>query len=177
MILKINYILQNSKVQGPGNRFTIWVQGCSLHCSGCSNTDTWPFDAGRPVDINQLSTHIIESGADGLTLTGGEPLDQFDPVLKLVQKVFKFKNIFLCSGYNYRIIQKKYKEILGFIDILCAGPFDENQVCQSKWKGSSNQQIIYLTQRGKLVKDLPVYKREYRINKHTGETLLTGFSI
>jgi anaerobic ribonucleoside-triphosphate reductase activating protein len=177
MKLKINYILEKSKVQGPGNRFTIWVQGCSIRCPGCNNKDTWDFNAGKWVDVDQLSTQIIKSNVDGLTLSGGEPLEQFPAVFRLVKKVFEFKNIFLCSGYLFKYIKSNYKEILDFVDIICAGPFDATKICQSQWKGSENQQVIYLTDRGKTIQNLPIYKKEYRINKRTGEIILTGFSV
>lgn len=176
MNLKLNHIIENSKVQGPGERFTVWVQGCSIHCKNCINVDTWDFSAGYLQDIDSLASQIIKSNLS-LTITGGEPLDQFDSVLDLTKKVFAYKDVFLCSGYSYDIISTKYKEILSSIDFLCSGPFDIDKKCESQWKGSSNQEVIYLTERGSKLFSLPVYKREYRINKHTGETLITGFSI
>jgi len=180
MKLKLNHILEHSRVQGPGDRFTIWVQGCSIHCKDCNNSDTWDFNAGSFVDTDDLFPLIIKTTATtGLTLTGGEPLDQFEAVFELTKKVFLYKDIFLCSGYLFKDIEKnsKLKEILKFVDIICAGPFESDKVCQSQWKGSSNQEIIHLTERGKNLLNLPIYKREYRINKITGDTLITGFSM
>ena len=175
--MKLNHIIDNSKVQGPGERYTIWVQGCSIHCKGCINTDTWSFDSGFSISIDELSKKIIESTSSGLTITGGEPLDQFDSILELTSKVFQFKDVFLCSGYPYKTILLRFKEILTKIDILCSGPFDIDKKCVSQWKGSDNQQVIYLTERGSNLLKLPIFKKEYRINKLTGETLITGFSI
>lgn len=178
MLLRVNHILESSKVQGPGERFTIWVQGCSIHCQGCSNLDTWNFDTGEEVPIKKIISEILKSKSSGLTITGGEPLDQLDSVIELTKGIFGKKSIFLCSGYTFETIRNdsKKKEILNFVDILCAGPFDQNQVCQSEWKGSKNQDVIYLTDLGKQLLNLPIYKREYRINKKTGVTLVTGFS-
>jgi anaerobic ribonucleoside-triphosphate reductase activating protein len=183
LILNVNHILESSQVQGPGTRFTIWVQGCSIHCEQCSNKDTWEFrtdkkSIGISYTIDDLTSYIIESKSTGLTITGGEPLDQFDSTLELCKQIFKHKNIFLCSGYTYEVIKKSsMKQILETIDIICAGPFDYKQKCQSQWKGSSNQEVIYLTDRGKDLLDLPILKKEYRINKKTGEMIVTGFSI
>ena len=141
--LKVNHILDSSSVQGPGKRFTVWVQGCSLHCHGCQNTDTW---------------------------------DQFKSTLELVQKTIKFKNIFLCTGYKFNLIigHDVFHEILDYVDIICSGPFDESKICRSKWKGSDNQEVRYITDRGKELLKLPVYKTEYRIDKTTGNTLVTA---
>jgi anaerobic ribonucleoside-triphosphate reductase activating protein len=179
MLLRVNQILENSRVQGPGERFTVWVQGCTLHCEGCINQDTWAFDTGMLYSTDDLSKQILESKSQGLTITGGEPLDQIDSVFDLCSKIFPYKNIFLCSGYSYEIIKRDSdkRRILTAIDLLCSGPFDYKQVCKSQWKGSNNQEIIYFTDRGKKLLDLPILKREYRIDKKTGKTLVTGFSI
>jgi len=179
MNLRINHVLENSRVQGPGERYTIWVQGCSLHCKGCNNLDTWEFDKGKLVENNFLIEKILSSKTSGLTITGGEPLDQLESVLEILRKLFLKKNIFLCSGYTYEQIKsdERKKQILDYIDILCSGPFNYTKKCVSKWKGSDNQEIIYFTNTGKKLLDLPIYKREYRINKKSGQTLITGFSV
>ena len=179
MKLNVNYILENSKVQGPGNRLAIWVQGCSIHCIGCKNVDTWPIEKRTLISVNDLIEQVKKSESTGLTITGGEPLDQLEAVLELTKGIFDFKDIFLCSGYTFESIKKdsEKKEILSSIDIICSGPFDHLKVCQSEWKGSSNQEVIYLTERGKTLLNLPIYKREIRINKKTGNMLVTGFSL
>jgi len=180
MFIKINYILEASKVQGPGTRFTIWVQGCSIRCQSCKNKDTWDFNSGESINIDTLATKIKKSSSTGLTITGGEPLDQFDAVYNLITKVSNDKDIFLCSGYTLKQINDDpYKRtILSCIDMICAGPFDETQICQSEWKGSRNQEIACFSKRANELrqKHKPL-KTEYRINKHTGQVLVTGFTV
>lgn len=176
MVLRTNFIVESSKVQGPGNRFTVWVQGCSIHCKGCRNTDTWDSKAGTETDIDTLVSRILKANVDGVTISGGEPLDQFEAVLELTQKVFPYLNVFLCSGYSYEHIVKNFRAIFDSVDLLCSGPFENDKVCESQWKGSSNQIVNYFTERGEKLLDLPVYRKEFRINKHTGATIITGFS-
>ncbi|MDD5650102.1 MAG: 4Fe-4S single cluster domain-containing protein [Candidatus Nanoarchaeia archaeon] len=177
MNLKLNHIIEKSHVQGPGDRFTIWVQGCSIHCKDCINTDTWDFNAGTSIEIEELASSILKSSSLGLTITGGEPLDQYDSIFALSEMIFGKKSIFLCSGYTFPKIKEKFSKILTTIDMLCSGPFDSEKKCESQWKGSSNQEVIFLTPLGEQQLNLPVYRREYRINKKTGEVLITGFSI
>lgn len=177
MKLRLNHIIEKSYVQGPGERFTIWVQGCSIHCKDCINIDTWDFNAGYFQNVEKLATSILTSTSPGLTITGGEPLDQFNSILKLTKLIFKKKSVFLCSGYSFDKIKKDYGQILSSIDMLCSGPFVVEKKCESQWKGSSNQQVIYLTPLGQQELDLQIYRREYRISKSTGEILITGFSI
>jgi anaerobic ribonucleoside-triphosphate reductase activating protein len=174
--MKINYILENSFVQGPGNRFTIWVQGCSIHCDGCKNKDTWDFNKGTEYSVLALIEKIKSSKAKGLTLTGGEPLNQYNDVLNLVKQLYLLKNIFLCTGYTLNHVKKHNSEILNYIDIICSGPFEKKQICSGFWKGSANQQVIALTKKGKELLKQQIIKKEFRINKHTGQILTTGFT-
>jgi anaerobic ribonucleoside-triphosphate reductase activating protein len=89
--MQINHVMRSSVVNGPGKRYTIWVQGCSIHCKGCINPDTWDQKAGTKIDIDTLVQDIqsLNGSIDGITLTGGEPLDQIDGLLQFLPKVFK----------------------------------------------------------------------------------------
>jgi len=177
--MKINKILSLSESNGPGKRFTIWVQGCSIRCTGCINKDTWDSLAGEEQSIENLYKSILESNF-GLTITGGEPLDQYNDTLCLCKKVFPVTDVFLTSGYTLETIQKKYPEILSYIDILVSGPFQENNYSDSLlWKGSTNQNVSFLTARAIKIanNDLKRIKAEIIIDKKTGMMLVTGFSI
>jgi anaerobic ribonucleoside-triphosphate reductase activating protein len=176
--MRINYILEKSFVQGPGERFCIWVQGCSIHCNGCKNIDTWDPRGGKECRVFDLVNKIKNSTSTGITISGGEPLDQFKETLELVKniKLNTDKNIFLCTGYTTETVNKKFKEILSFLDIICTGPFDKNKICSGFLKGSINQEVIGITKIGKELLTKNVLKKEIRINKKTGERILTGFS-
>lgn len=179
MYIKINQILESSQVQGPGKRFTVWVQGCSIHCIGCQNIDTWDPQLGTSIPVQDLVKQIKASKSEGLTITGGEPLDQFKATFELAKSIFAYKNVFLCTGYKFNVVLRNqdFHQILNYVDIVCTGPFDVSKICKSKWKGSDNQEIKYLTEKGKKLLDLPVYKTEYRINKQTGDVIKTGFTL
>ncbi len=178
--MKINYIIKNSKVNGPGIRYTIWVQGCSIHCEGCSNKDTWDFNKGQEILINDLVKDIEEQTIDGISITGGEPLDQYKKVLKFLKLVFPKYNVLLTTGYTLNEIeQRKAKEILNYIDILISGPFDLNLIDNTdKWRGSTNQKIDFLTERSKQFETYKSkFKTEIKINKKTSEVIIDGFYI
>ena len=74
-----------------------------------------------------------------------------------------------------QLILKGLSKIEKYVDILCIGPFDASQVCRGEWKGSSNQEIAYLTDLGKEQSKMPVTLKEIRINK-SGSILITGFT-
>jgi anaerobic ribonucleoside-triphosphate reductase activating protein len=177
--MQINRILTNNKVNGPGSRYIIWVQGCSIHCDGCGNTDTWDFSKGEKLETQQIVSDIEKYTVDGITLTGGEPLDQYDEVLNFLKIVFPKYNIFLTSGYTFEQIQKDKSEILEYIDILVSGPFKKDLLdSTSEWRGSTNQIVHYLTERSKQFQN---YKKEFvseiRINKKTHLMIRDGFSL
>ncbi|MBE3087154.1 MAG: 4Fe-4S cluster-binding domain-containing protein [Bacteroidetes bacterium] len=174
--LRINYVLSESVANGPGRRYTIWVQGCSIHCPGCLNVDTWDFDKGYEKDVDELVEEIKKTkGIDGVTITGGEPLDQIGAVYKLCAKLHKFTSVFLTTGYHLYQIQKDYFKIIKVLDIICFGPFDKDQLCKGEWKGSKNQEVIFLTIIGREQLKMPVIQKEIVIDS-SGTVLITGFS-
>lgn len=178
--IRVNHIIPNSKVNGPGTRFTIWFQGCSIRCKDCWNKDTWDPNAGKEITIlNLIDQLYCCSNIDGITLTGGEPLDQLDQLLIFLSMVHKEHSIFLTSGYTREIIEKKNKNLLNYIDILCSGPFiSELKSDKLGWRGSSNQKIDILTNRGKEQLKLgSKYRTELIIDKKDASMIATGFSI
>lgn len=178
--MKINNIIKNSKVNGPGTRYTIWVQGCSIHCDGCLNQDTWDFNSGKEISAKELMKDVEQLKIDGISITGGEPLDQYKKVIEFLKLVYPKYNILLTTGYTLNEIeQRRLKEILDYIDILITGPFVQELIDTSdKWRGSTNQKISFLTERSKQFKNyISKYRTEIKINKKTGEVIVDGFYI
>lgn len=177
MTLDVNYILEKSRANGPGIRYTIWVQGCSIHCPGCSNTDTWEFGIGKQYPIDTLVQEILSvEGLDGVTITGGEPLDQYGATLDLCSKLHGRLSVFLTTGYTISsLLEKNYGDILNSLDIICTGPYLELEKCSGYWKGSLNQRIHFLSRLGMDQLRMPVILKEMIVGMN-GDTLKTGFS-
>lgn len=176
MNLRIHDILPRSQANGPGTRYTIWVQGCSIHCPGCSNTDTWDPKEGYEKPVHDIVKDIMaESELDGVTITGGEPLDQYEAVLELCKMLFGKISVFLTTGYTATaVINQKKNPIAEYLDILCTGPFSEKQTCTGEWKGSYNQRVEFLTSLGRRQSRMPVIPEEIYIHPN-GDSLKTGF--
>ena len=89
MRLRIHAFEPFSRANGPGVRAAIWVQGCSLGCPGCFNPDTHPFAGGELLAVDDLFRRILALGdaIEGITVSGGEPLQQRRPLLALLQRV------------------------------------------------------------------------------------------
>jgi len=176
--IKINNIIKKSKTNGPDTRYTIWVQGCTLQCPGCINTDTWDKNLGYWVTFDELLKDIEQTKSDGITITGGEPLQQYETIYEFLKIVFPEYNIFLTSGYSFEKIKKDKNKILNVVDILCSGPFIQAQIDTTKsWRGSKNQLISFLTERGEQFKNyIPEWRTEIRIDKNSGNSQITGFT-
>lgn len=152
MKLRVFNILKNTKVEGPENRYCIWVQGCSHHCKGCQAVHTWSHNAGILMNVEDIIADIkLQKNIEGVTFLGGEPFEQAEP-LGLIAKAVKEMNLgVLCftGGLieNLRT-DKKNKLLLDNIDLLIDGPFEIDKVDYSRpWSGSSNQRYHFLTDR------------------------------
>lgn len=144
---------------GPGVRTSLFVAGCTHHCKGCFNPESWDFKAGREFTEDTIE-EIVESMkpdyVKGLTLLGGEPFEPANqqallPLVKRVKKEFPDKNIWAFSGYLFDkqimdVMAQKYdftKEFITYIDVLVDGEFHEEEKDLSiVYRGSRNQRII-----------------------------------
>lgn len=145
-------ILKNTQVEGPGNRFCIWVQGCNKHCKGCWAKDTWEFGVGTKYSVEELFFQIKEvENIEGVTFLGGEPFEQAQELALLASKVKSLGLSVLCfTGYTIDELRAKNDESVNFllsqIDLLIDGGFEEDKFNLSRpWVGSSNQQYHYLS--------------------------------
>lgn len=144
---------------GLGCRVTIWVAGCSHHCKGCQNRETWPFKSGRPFssdDKEKLFDILSRDYIKGITFSGGDPLDSLDDTVSLMAEVKKRlpkKDIWLYTGYTLSEIENSDKrKALEYTDVLVDGEFILAQRdITLEFRGSSNQ-VIYEKKDGKFIK-------------------------
>ena len=152
-------IKKSDIANGPGVRVSLFVSGCTHHCKGCFNEETWNFKYGEPFTEKteeQILKLLEPSYVSGLTVLGGEPMEYVNqkellPFLKKVKENYTKKTIWCYTGYVYekdllgRMIPKWKitKEILELIDVLVDGPFIEEQKDISLlFRGSANQRLI-----------------------------------
>lgn len=157
----MNYatIKKHDVANGLGVRVSLFVSGCTHHCKGCFNPETWDFGYGKEFNedteneiINALSHDYIA----GLSLLGGEPFEPCNqaallPFITKVKELFPEKNIWCYSGYNFEKDMLTGKlgdpyvtdKMLKNIDILVDGEFVESlKDISLRFRGSSNQRII-----------------------------------
>lgn len=180
MRLNLAHTLRRSAANGPGERFVLWVQGCPLACPGCWNPDTWAFERRNVRTVDELAAEILATqGIEGVTFSGGEPFAQARALAALAERVREVGlSIFVFSGYNRdELILPRHRELLGVTDVLVAGRYVQSQrVSGLTWRGSSNQQVHFLTDRyGPSDMENPG-EVEYHIG-NDGTATITGFPV
>ena len=153
--MKYANIKKHDIANGPGIRVSLFVSGCNHHCKGCFNSEAWDFNYGNNFTkdtIEEIITALDKSYIEGLSLLGGEPLEEVNQpsVLELILEVkakLPNKTIWLYSGFTYEEINNmkttEIKNILQNIDVLVDGKFIIDLYDPALFfRGSSNQRII-----------------------------------
>lgn len=147
-MLDLSGIVQDSIVDGPGIRTTIFCQGCPHHCEGCHNPETWEFGCGTPMEEERI-LEIVRSNplCRGVTFSGGEPFAQAAGFAKLA-KLLKGQGYEVASysGYTFEQLLRgtpEQKKLLETVDVLIDGPFVmAEKSLEISFRGSRNQRIL-----------------------------------
>jgi anaerobic ribonucleoside-triphosphate reductase activating protein len=138
--VKISGILPCSFVNGDGARYVVFVQGCSHHCDGCHNPETWDFDGGTEITPEELAADFKKRRLlDGITLSGGDPFFQEKECISLID-LLPGVNVWVYTGFEYD--QIRYTELAKRANVIVTGKFVQELVCEGKMYGSTNQKII-----------------------------------
>ena len=147
--MRIAGTVQDSIVDGPGMRFTLFTQGCPHGCPGCQNPETQPFDGGRDIDTRDLLRQMEDNPLlAGITFSGGEPFCQPRPLAELAKAVHaRGLDVWSYTGNTLEELQSRKDEdvsaLLAELDVLVDGEYIEAQRDLTlKFRGSRNQRVI-----------------------------------
>ena len=140
-------VVENEHLYGPGKRLLLFTQGCSLRCKGCTNQHLWEFGKGIDVTIEEILNQCTD--LDGITLHGGEPLDQANVLVELIKKLKQQgKTVILFTGYIFKELNKVQKQAWTSSDMVISGRYEEqNRNIYLQFRGSTNQKVF--THKGK----------------------------
>lgn len=152
-------------ILGPGKRLIIWLQGCDRGCTGCQSTHFakfLPFEDIQ-IKIDSLFEEAVQAECTGITISGGEPFAQSN-VIDYIVSLIKAHNeecnnkidILVYTGYTYEELLPKYQNLLRRIDVLIDGPFVNSLNDGKGLRGSSNQRMLFLTDKKEKLK--PMYE-------------------
>ncbi len=150
----IDRILAPIETLGPGKRLVIWTKGCSKHCKGCANPELWDTYNAKEYAVKDI-VKIIENlykeiGFDGITISGGDPLEQPAELLQLVEGIQTItQDIMVYTGYTLEEIENRWNKadverLKRNVSVLIDGPYvEEYNYSDIVLKGSANQNIIF----------------------------------
>ncbi len=150
-LIRIAGIVNDSIVDGPGIRLTLFVQGCPHACEGCHNPHTWDFAGGYVVTLGDIMDKIKANPLlDGVTFSGGEPFCKAAQLAWLGREIHSLGlNVITYTGYLYEYLighsneENHYMELLKVTDFLVDGPFIlSKRSLELSFRGSENQRII-----------------------------------
>lgn len=170
---------------GPGDRVCLWTQGCKKRCKGCISPELQPY-SGNEIDEDVLAKILIQvarkNNCTGITISGGDPLEQSQALLKLLTLLRnEFDDILVYTGFELQDIQDglvgiEAKKCLDYLDVLIDGKYiDELNYKDCVLRGSSNQNIHFITKR--LAPIYAEYMKQGRILEsfvHNQNTIVTG---
>ena len=145
--ISILEIVEDTTVDGPGFRTSVYSSGCPHHCPGCHNPQSWNIENGHPVEIDEILKIILDDPFADVTFTGGDPMFQPQGFTELAKGIREHstKNIWCYTGYLFEVLLQNpaQKALLEQIDVLVDGRFIEALKNEElRFRGSSNQRII-----------------------------------
>ncbi|WP_028911317.1 anaerobic ribonucleoside-triphosphate reductase activating protein [Prevotella sp. MA2016] len=145
-MIRVLDIIEDTMVDGPGFRTSIYCAGCGHQCPGCHNPQSWAFDGGREMTTQQLMKIITADPFANVTFSGGDPMYQAAGFAELAHAIHEQtnKDIWCFTGFTFEsLIQDDQRELLRQIDVLVDGPFVERlKNPDLLFRGSSNQRLI-----------------------------------
>jgi anaerobic ribonucleoside-triphosphate reductase activating protein len=144
-------IQSDSIVDGEGLRAVLWTQGCWRKCPGCHNPETWDFEDGSVIKIEDVKEQLRKfKGQSGITFSGGEPMMQPKALLEIARFAREEMgwNVWSFSGYTYEQLREEGGEkwdLVRELDVLIDGPFIQAEKDLTlRFRGSANQRLIRL---------------------------------
>lgn len=146
-VLSILNIIEDTTVDGPGFRTSIYAAGCPNRCPGCHNPESWDIDRGQWMTTDEILEKVLADHFADVTFSGGDPMYQPEGFAELAQAIKEKSNksIWCYTGYTYETILRNPRQarLLLFIDVLVDGKFQQELRDETLcFRGSKNQRLI-----------------------------------
>ena len=147
MKVKLSGIINDSIVDGPGLRLSVFAQGCPHNCKGCHNPETHDPQGGSYMDVDEIIEKARKNPLlQGITLSGGEPFMQADAMVYLAKKAREIGlNVVIYTGYTWEELMEReeFMRLVREADYIVDGRFELSlRTLDMPFVGSSNQRII-----------------------------------
>ncbi|MEZ4449777.1 MAG: 4Fe-4S single cluster domain-containing protein [Nannocystaceae bacterium] len=158
LALRIAHRAACTASEGPHDRYALWVQGCTLACPGCCNPELFDPAGGEAMAVDELAAEVLAAGRaaaiEGLTVIGGEPLQQAEALLELGARVRGGGlGVIVFTGYERGEVDAIAgpAALAAAVDTLVCGRFDARRREPARggrrFLGSQNQTLVHLSGR------------------------------
>ena len=146
-MIRVLDIIEDTMVDGPGLRTTVYCAGCRHRCHGCHNPQSWDFNAGRDMSTDEIMEIILADPFADVTFSGGDPMYQPEGFAELAKAIKSKTNktIWCYTGFSFEqiISDSRLLPLLLQLDVVVDGPYKkELSDPDLRFRGSSNQRII-----------------------------------
>ena len=157
-MIRVLDVIEDTMVDGPGFRTSIYCAGCRHQCAGCHNPQSWDFEGGHTMTTDEIMSVIEADPFANVTFSGGDPMYQPEGFAELAKAIKSRtdKDIWCYTGFTYEALvsNPRQKALLEKIDVLVDGPFVKSQRDETlHFRGSRNQRLI----------DVPASLREGKV--------------
>ena len=157
-MLRVAAIVPETEAEGPGRRFALWVQGCTIRCPGCCNPHFFERGGGREVEERQLVDQLapLVGRVEGITLLGGEPFEQAEALSRVASGAQALGlSVMTFTGSTMEELRDRggsgepgVAALLAATDLLVDGRYQVGlPEGERRWAGSTNQRFHFLTSR------------------------------
>ena len=146
-MIQVLSIIEDTMVDGPGFRTSIYCAGCRHNCKGCHNPQSWDFDGGHAMSTEDIMRVIEADPYANVTFSGGDPMYQPEGFAELAREIRKRtkKTIWCYSGFTFEALMTnpRQRALLEQLDVLVDGPFVKTERDETLcFRGSRNQRLI-----------------------------------
>jgi anaerobic ribonucleoside-triphosphate reductase activating protein len=146
MNIQLMQIVEDTTVDGPGWRSSVYCAGCRHACPGCHNPETWPFTAGVSTSVDEIIERLKKTEGN-ITFSGGDPMYQAEAFTELAQRIVTelHRTIWCYTGFLFEEVSADpvMSRMLPYLEVLVDGPFIEKERnLNLMFRGSNNQRLV-----------------------------------
>jgi anaerobic ribonucleoside-triphosphate reductase activating protein len=146
-MIQVLAIVEDTMVDGPGFRTSIYCAGCRHNCKGCHNPQSWDFTGGQAMTTDEVMRVIEADPYANVTFSGGDPMYQPEGFAELARAIRErtTKTIWCYTGFTFEALMAnpRQRALVELLDVLVDGPFVHtlrDETCL--FRGSSNQRLV-----------------------------------
>ena len=146
-MISVLSIIEDTMVDGPGFRTSIYCAGCQHQCAGCHNPQSWDFEGGHTMTTEEIMRVIEADPYANVTFSGGDPMYQPEGFAELARAIRQRteKTIWCYTGFTYENLMKnpRQRALVEQLDVLVDGPYVKALRDETlRFRGSKNQRLI-----------------------------------